>query len=435
MSAKIKAVTAGSPCDGKIQPGETLISIDGAEIVDVLDYMYHGSEKKLLLQIEGPDGRMRKVKIKKERYEDMGLDFESYLMDEKRHCANKCIFCFIDQLPKGMRETLYFKDDDARMSLLRGNYITLTNLSESEIERIIRLKISPVNISVHTTNPKLRVEMMKNPRAEEVLPLMKRFAKAGIKMNCQIVLCNGINDGEEMRKTIRDLMELYPAVESLSVVPVGITRYRDGLYPLQPFEQDDFKRALTIIVEEGDRCKEQIDARFVYPGDEFFLGAKMDIPSAEFYDEFPQLENGVGMMSLMKDEFNAAFRFLEPSEEVRECTVVTGVAAADYLRELVNRLKEKWPNLKCNVEAVKNEFFGPRITVAGLVTGGDIIKQLAGKVKGKMLIPACMLRYDRDRFLDDVTLEELEEKLSVPVEIVDAGGDTFIEALLGKGVI
>lgn len=433
MAAKVTGVAPGSPADGLIRAGDTLLRIGGEEICDVLDYMYHGAGEELEVELLRGEKNLS-VRIKKECYEDLGLEFASYLMDEQKNCRNKCIFCFIDQLPKGLRETLYFKDDDARMSLLRGNYITLTNLSESEIERIIRLRISPINISVHTVDPELRVQMMKNKRAGEVLPLMRRFAEAGITMNCQVVLCRGINDGEKLRETIETLAGLHPAVQSLSVVPVGLTRYREGLYPLRPFDRESAGAVLDLINGAGDRLEREIGVRFVYPGDEFFIKAGRNFPDYDYYDDFPQIENGVGMVTLMRDEFEATLQFVERSDEPRSVTLVTGVAAAPYLEEMLAKLRALRPNLKAELVAVENRFFGPEITVAGLLVGRDVIDALRGKKIKRLLLPTVMLRYENDMFLDNVTVEQLAQELDTEVELLDPGGENFISAVLGEEI-
>ncbi|MDP4153318.1 MAG: DUF512 domain-containing protein [Bacillota bacterium] len=430
MAVLITGVDKGGAAEGHASAGETLVAINGMEIEDVLDYMYQSANKKIELTIRGKDGE-RKEKIKKEEYEDLGLQFATYLMDKQRHCSNKCIFCFIDQLPKGMRETLYFKDDDARMSFLMGNYITLTNLSEKDIQKIIHLKISPINISVQTTNPELRVFMMKNPNAANGFAIMRRFADANIEMNCQVVVCKGVNDGAELDKTLNDLISLYPKVNSISVVPVGITKYRDGLYPLKMIEKDDAVKIIEQVEKIAGNAKKTHDSRIVFLADEFFLRAKMPIPEPEYYEDYPQIENGVGLMASMKEEFDMLIRDLPQVMHKRKVTMLTGVASYPFIKSLLDELKKKCHTLSGTVYAVENEFFGKTVDVSGLVVGRDLIKCLETADLGdEILIPAQMLRYDRERFLDDVTVKEIEERFKRPVRPIENTGEAFISAVL-----
>lgn len=431
MSVIIDAVQEGSPAyKAKIMAGETLVSIDGNEIIDVLDYRFYQNNKRLSLLLVDFNGKQKKVKIKKDEYEELGLLFSSYLMDSKRSCRNKCIFCFIDQLPKGLRESLYFKDDDSRLSFLFGNYITLTNITEHEIERIIRMHISPINISVHTTNPELRVKMMNNKNAGDALGILNRFNEAGIKMNSQLVLCPDINDKEELRRSLDDLTSL-ENMECIAAVPVGITKYREGLTDIRSFEKADAITTLEIIDEYAHKCMEKYGERRVYASDEFYLIADKEIPESKFYGDFLQLENGVGLWSLLLSEAQDAISDIEPFSEQRHISIATGVAAAPLIRKIVSLCQEKLLGLKCDVYAIKNNFFGEKITVAGLVTATDIYEQLNGKTLGsKLLIPSCMLRNEGDMFLDSVTVEELSDRLGVDIEPVDNDGYALVDTIL-----
>jgi len=425
MAVIVKSVEKHSPAHkAGIKSGDTLLSLNGNEILDVLDYRFYQSEEKIRIKFLNSKGKEKEKTIKKRESDEIGLLFDTYLMDKQRSCKNKCVFCFIDQLPKGMRDSLYFKDDDSRLSFLFGNYITLTNITEHEVERIIKMHISPVNISVHTTNPELRVKMMKNPRAGEVLSIMKRLDEAGIAMNCQLVLCPGYNDGDELRRSLNDLTAM-PSVQSIAAVPVGLSKHREGLEKLQKFEKETAEAVLDIMDEYRESGR-------VFAADEFFLMADRPIPDCEYYGDFLQLENGVGMWALMLRDSREAIDEISPPETERDLTVVTGVSAYPLLRNIVDTAERKWHNLKCRVYKVENDFFGHDITVAGLITGGDIIKQLKGKdLGGELLIPDVMLRHENDRFLDDVTVEELSRELSVPVTVVSADGQGLIEALKG----
>lgn len=436
MSVMISGVEKGSLAKkAGILPGEELVSINGNEILDVLDYRFYMTEERLSVLIRDRDGKPRKISIRKDEYDDIGLEFETYLMDKQQSCRNQCIFCFIDQMPPGMRESLYFKDDDARMSFLFGNYITLTNLTDRDVERIIKMHISPVNISVHTTNPELRCKMMKNRFAGESLRHMYRLAQAGIGINCQLVLCPGINDGEELKKSLEDLENLYPSVQSIACVPVGLTDYREGLYPLEPYTPQSAAEVIRVIDEFSDRTQAEHGVRLCYPADEFFLTAGIPIPDGEYYGDFNQLENGVGMLATMRDEFAAALKLVEdePCKD-RKISIATGVAASDFIRGLVDEAGKKWHNLDCTVYAVKNDFFGHKITVTGLLTGRDLIAQLKDRDLGEtLLLSSSMLRQNTDVFLDDVTVPELEKALGVRVRVTENDGYDFLDALLGVG--
>lgn len=433
MAVSIIGVEEGSPAQRTgMRPGDRLISVNGHTITDVLDYQFYTLEQKLRLKIER-GGRMRTILVRKEEYEDLGLQFETYLMDQQRSCRNRCVFCFIDQLPKGMRESLYFKDDDARLSFLFGNYITLTNIQEEEIRRIIQMRISPVNVSVHTTNPALRVKMMGNRFAGEVLRYLKMLAEGGISLNCQLVLCPGYNDGEELARSMRDLAALRPAVKSVCMVPVGLTRFREGLAPLEPFCEETAGAVIDLAEAFGEQCRKAFGTRLFYPADEFYLKAKRPIPPASFYEEFAQLENGVGMLALLDEQFHEALKDARGElTKSRTITIVTGKAAAPFITSLIDEAGKRWHNLKVQVIAIENEFFGPNITVSGLITGQDIKKQLAGRSLGEeVLLPSNMLRREGDLFLDNVSLSELEEALGVPVTPVDNDGAELLHAVLG----
>lgn len=436
MAVLISGVEKGSPAArAGISPGETLLTIGGNEIVDVLDYRFYMMDAFLSLRLLDGAGREREVLVKKGEYDDLGLLFDSYLMDKQRSCRNKCVFCFIDQMPPGMRETLYFKDDDARMSFLYGNYITLTNLSEHDIERTIRMKISPINISVHTTNPDLRAKMMNNRFAGEALGIMKRFADAGISLNAQLVLCPGLNDGAELERSLRDLSTLIPSLKTVSCVPVGLTKYRDGLFPLRPYTPEEAGAAIDMIDAFGDEQQKKTGDRLFYAADEFYILAGRPIPPAAFYGDFNQLENGVGMLALQKQQFHEALGDFDADSVRRALTIATGVAAAPFLQALVDEARKKWHNLECGIIPVRNDFFGENITVAGLVTGTDLMAQLRGRELGRaLLIPDVMLKFHEDVFLDDVTVEQVEQALGVPVVTVQADdGYELLSAILENG--
>ncbi|MBQ7935456.1 MAG: DUF512 domain-containing protein, partial [Clostridia bacterium] len=371
--------------------------------------------------------------IEKESEEPLGLDFEDYLMDRQRSCKNKCIFCFIDQLPKGLRETLYFKDDDARLSFLMGNYITLTNLSEEDLARIIEMRISPINISVHTTDPELRVRMMANPNAAKINEILKRFYEAGIEMNCQIVLCKGVNDGIHLEKSLRDLAALFPMVRSTSVVPVGISDHREGLYPLVPFEKEDALAVVDLIEGIGKEQRAKNGVSGCYASDEFYVLADLPVPSEEDYDGYPQIENGVGLMRSLQVELEEALACEEGDDHPYEVGIVTGVLAADYMRTLLERIKGKFSGLRFEIYPIVNHFFGEKITVSGLVTGTDIVDQLKSReLPARLLIPSSMLRAEQDLFLDSMSMEEVSAMLNRPIEISMNDGQNLLDRILGR---
>lgn len=433
MSVVISSVTQGSPADkAGLHGGDTLISINDNEIVDVLDYRFYQDVTRPVLKYIDESGKIKKAKIKKREYDELGLEFETYLMDKQHSCRNKCVFCFIDQLPPGMRESLYFKDDDSRLSFLFGNYITLTNISEHEIERIIKMHISPINVSVHTTNPELRVKMMKNKNAGKVLSIIDRFNAAGIKLNCQLVLCPGYNDGVELERSLKDLCALENA-ECIAAVPVGVTAYRDGLEELESFNKETAGAVIDIIDRFGDFCEKKYGDRRVYAADEFYILAERGMPSAEYYGDFLQLENGVGMWALMKKEVEDALTDTEATSGApRKVSLATGEAAYPLIASVAKLCEEKRAGLECNVYAIKNEFFGGKITVSGLVTATDIIKQIGDKDLGdELLIPATMLRSEGDMFLDSITLTELSERLNIKITPVANDGYELTEAIIG----
>lgn len=433
MAVVIKGVERGSFAEkAGIRPGETLCELNGNEIIDVLDYRFYQNETVLSVKVQSTDGTVRLVTVKKPEYDELGLEFETYLMDKQHSCKNKCIFCFIDQLPKGMRESLYFKDDDSRMSFLFGNYITLTNLTEHEIERIIKLHISPVNVSVHTTDPDLRVKMMGNRFAGEALNSLWRFCEAGIDVNCQLVLVPGYNDGTALEKSLTDLIK-YSSIKSIACVPVGLTGHRDGLCHLEPFDQQTASGVVDITTKFGDETLKIYGERRVFAADEFYLLSKRPMPDSTFYGDFLQLENGVGMWAMLENECEEAIDDFEPPKVQRKITLATGEAAFPLMRNIVDKVTKKWHNLECEVIPVKNNFFGGKITVTGLLTGTDIIEQLKGKVLGdELLISSSMLRHERDMFLDSVTVKDVEETLNVKIRVVDSDGWALMSALLGE---
>lgn len=430
MAVVIGGVVPHSPAAKKhIAAGDTLLSVNGHDIADVLDYRFYLTEPRLRLRLLTPRGE-RTVRLRADQSGDIGLTFDTYLMDKQRSCRNKCIFCFIDQLPPGLRESLYFKDDDSRLSFLFGNYITLTNLTEREVQRIIDMHISPVNISVHTTDPDLRCRMMNNRFAGEALRHLYRLAQAGVALNCQLVLCSGWNDGEQLTRSMADLAAL-PSVRSVAAVPVGVTRYREGLTPLRPFTAEEAARVIDQMEQVGDRLLRERGERVFYPSDEFYLTAGRPMPPAAFYGEFAQLENGVGMMALMEEQFDDALAAAEPPSVPRRVVVATGVLAAPFLRGLAARAMARFPALQVEVRAIINRFFGETITVAGLITGGDLMEQLRGATADAVVIPRCMLRQEGDLFLDDVSLAELQAAVPSPVLVTDGGGEDFLGILLG----
>lgn len=421
-----------------ILTGDILTAINGNEIADVLDYRFYLAEATIELSLTR-NGTPFTVTIKKGTYDDIGLVFETPLMDKKQCCANRCIFCFIDQLPKGLRPSLYFKDDDARLSFLHGNYITLTNLRDKDIDRIIKMHISPVNVSVHTTNPQLRCDMMKNRRAGEVLSYLDRLAAAGIRLCGQIVLCRGINDGAELDRTMRDLKKLAPHMSSVSIVPAGLTRYREGLYPLTPFTKEECRAVIEQVNRFGDACLDELGYRMFCVADEFYLKAELPLPEEAYYGDYEQIENGVGMLrSLMAEfatELDYLFDLVDDTAEFgpRHVSLATGKAAAPTMRYLASLLEKRLSGIRISVYEIENRFFGKEITVAGLLTGKDMAEQLTGKPLGdELLIPATTLRAEGDLFLCGMTPHELSLQLGVPITPVKGEGAALLAALVGK---
>ncbi|MGM9635824.1 MAG: DUF512 domain-containing protein [Candidatus Avispirillum sp.] len=417
-----------------IMPGDVLLSVNGHEICDVLDYRFYLAEREIILSLRRR-GEPFSVLIRKKEYDDIGLEFATPLMDKKHTCENKCIFCFIDQNPPGMRSSIYFKDDDSRLSFLHGNYITLTNLKPSDIQRIINMHISPVNVSVHTTNPELRVKMMKNKHSGEVLSYLRTLADAGIKLRAQIVLCRGINDGEELMRTMRDLSEYYPQMDSVSVVPAGLTAYREKLYPLEPFTPAECAEVIRQVTGFGDECVKKFGERIFYASDEFYVKSGTPLPDFEFWGDFSQLENGVGMLSSFEHEFMSMLSMLdgEDFKVRREVSVATGEAAYGLISELCGTLSERCPGLKIHVYAVKNNFFGGEVTVTGLLTGRDIAEQLRDKPLGEeLLLSRNVLRSEGDLFLCGMTPEALSKALGVPLVFNENDGAEFLMRLLGR---
>ncbi len=431
---KIRSVQPGSIAwEMGIEPGDRLLSVDGQEIEDVFDYRYYIEEEEILLLIEKPDGEQWELEIEKETYEDLGLEFEQGLMDEYRSCRNKCIFCFIDQMPPGMRDTLYFKDDDSRLSFLQGNYVTLTNMSEHDIRRIIRFHLEPINISFQTMNPELRCRMLHNRFAGEALKKVDMLYEAGIEMNGQIVLCKGFNDGEELDRSIRELTRYLPCLRSVSVVPVGLTRFREGLEPLEPFTGEEARQVLELIHGWQERLYPEHGLHFIHASDEWYILAGEELPEEESYDGYLQLENGVGMLRLLLNEFAEALDEEEGDREERRLSLATGLLAAPYLERMAEQLREKFPRTEVMVCPVKNEFFGEQITVSGLITGQDLVKQLSGKdLAERLLLPCNMLRAEEDVFLDDFTVSQVQSALQVPLNIVKSSGQDLLDAILGR---
>ncbi|MGN0380274.1 MAG: DUF512 domain-containing protein [Suilimivivens sp.] len=437
----IKEVREGSIAkELEIAPGDRLLAINDQEIEDVFDYQYYVEDEYIEILIEKPDGEQWLLEVDKDEDEDLGIVFENGLMDDYRSCHNKCIFCFIDQMPKGMRETLYFKDDDSRLSFLQGNYVTLTNMSDHDVDKIIKYHLSPINISFQTMNPSLRCMMLNNRFAGEALEKVNRLYQAGITMNGQIVLCKGINDGKELEYSISRLMEYLPVLESVSVVPVGLSKYREGLYPLQPFTSDDASEVLTLIHGFQKECMKKFGTHFIHASDEWYVLAGQELPSEENYDGYLQLENGVGMLRLLINEFEDAIMQLQQKIEQNpdpfikvtgEISMVTGRLAYPYINQMAERLMKIVEGIRIHVYEIKNEFFGEMITVSGLLTGQDIIRQLRGKPLGKrLLLPGNLLRSGEEVLLDDVTVSDLEKALQVKIDIVKSSGYDFVETVL-----
>ncbi len=428
---RIAAVEPGSIAEElELESGDLVLTINGQELEDVFDYRYQVDSPSVLMVVQKADGEEWELDIEND-YQDLGIIFENSLMSGYRSCSNKCIFCFIDQMPPGMRDTLYFKDDDSRLSFLQGNYITLTNMQDKDIDRIIRFHLSPINISVHTTDPVLRCKMLNNRFAGRALKMMDKLYQAGTPMNGQIVLCKGVNDGEQLERSIADLAGYIPAMESLSVVPVGLTKFREGLYPLEPFTRAEAERVIRQIESWQKKLYQEQGTHFVHASDEFYLLAGQEMPEEDRYDGYVQLENGVGMLRLLEEEVREDLKGRCDDGQTEELSVATGYLPAGHLERLIRLVTERFPGRKIHLYPVANHFFGEQITVAGLLTGQDIIGQLKGKELGtRLLLPACMFRSGEEVFLDDLTRTDVENALQVPVDIVKSSGHDLVEALL-----
>lgn len=431
-NTEISYVEPGSFAESAgLSKGDKIAKIGGHEIHDILEYRYLISEPEVTLEVIKKDGTLEIITIEND-YEDLGIEFSVSLIAEAKSCKNKCIFCFIDQLPKGMRETVYFKDDDTRLSFLQGNYVTLTNVSDEEISRIIAMHISPINISVHTTNPDLRVKMLKNPNAAKIFDTMKLFAAHGICMNCQIVLCPGYNDKAELDRTIQDMASLYPYVLSCSVVPVGLTKCREGLCDLTPFDEKSSLDTVRQIEKYQKQFRKDFGINLVYASDEFYINAHLEIPKSSEYDGFPQIENGVGLIASMQEEFDEAIKLVKRKEYNRNVAVATGEIAYEFINTLADRLMSVCNGLKITVFPIKNNFFGGGVNVTGLVTGSDILREIPDASDfDELFISECMLRDGEDIFLDDITLPALSEKLGIKITPTPNDGYAFIENILG----
>ena len=434
QARRIKSVLPGSIGEElELQPGDCILSINGQEVEDVLDYRYLMQNEDLDMVVLKKDGDEVEWEFDKDYYEDLGIEFENGLMSDYRSCTNNCVFCFIDQMPPGMRETLYFKDDDARLSFLQGNYVTLTNMKDHDFDRIVKYRLSPINVSVHATNPELRVKMLHNRFAGDIMEKLGRLKDAGIEMNAQIVLCKGLNDGDELRRSLDDLASLHPELASVSVVPVGLTKYREGLYPLEPLTKEDAENAIDIIED----CQNKVFARygdhFVHASDELYLLAGRELPEEDRYDGYIQLENGVGMLRLLLEE--CAFALEEAEGDSREfaCSIAAGRLAGPFIEKIAGQVRQKFPNVRVNVYPITNNFFGEGVTVSGLITGGDLIAQLKGRELGEcLLLPANMFRANEEVLLDDLTRSDVENALQVPVNIVKSDGQALVAAMTGE---
>ena len=433
---KIRAVLPRSIAEElELEPGDVLLAVNDHEIEDVFDYHYYTNEEYLTVLVRKPDGEEWELEIEKEFEEDLGIEFESSLMDDYRSCRNHCIFCFIDQMPPGMRETLYFKDDDSRLSFLQGNYVTLTNMSDHDIDRIIHYHLGPINISFQTTNPDLRCKMLHNRFAGDVFPKIRRLADAGIELNGQIVLCRDINDGAELERSISDMTSYLPALRSVSVVPVGLSKYREGLYPLKPFDSQSAGEVIDLIESWQKKIYPQYGVHFVHASDEWYLLAGRPLPEEERYDGYLQLENGVGMLRLLKEEVEETLAEVKPDGETpkRRVSIATGRLAGPFLKELGKRIETVHQNVTLQIFEIRNDFFGEAITVSGLITGQDLIAQLKDQDLGdELLLPTNMIRSGERVFLDDLTIEDAEEALGIPIRIVESGGRDLVCAVTGE---
>jgi putative radical SAM enzyme (TIGR03279 family) len=436
---KVYDVLPGSIAEeAGIVKGDCILAINGEKISDIFDYKFLTTVEDLVLEVQEQDGEILEVEIEKDEYEDLGIEFDDELLDEIKCCKNKCIFCFMDQLPKNMRNTLYLKDDDIRLSFLMGNYVTLTNINDEDINRVIRYRMSPINVSVHTTNPELRVKMLNNKYAGDILDKIKRITESGIQVNCQIVLCKDINDKKELDRTISDLAVFFPALSSISIVPVGITKYRDALQQLVPFNKETSRDVILQVSEWQEKLYKSYQSRIVYLADEFYVMADMAIPEYAHYEDFPQIENGVGLIAQFKYEFDEyietaikSLRSRTDTETPRVLSIATGVSPYKYIKGMAEKLESLFPKLKINVIEIKNNFFGENVTVTGLLTGRDIAEQLTGKSLGdRLLICRCMLKSGEELFLDDYTVKMLQDKLNIELTIVENSGKDFIDKIL-----
>lgn len=429
----IQAIEPGSIAEEmELMPGDTVLAVNGQEIEDVFDYQYLINDEFIEMLVKTADGEELILEIEKDYNEDLGITFDSSLMDDYKSCSNKCIFCFIDQLPKGMRETMYFKDDDSRLSFLQGNYITMTNMKDDALDRIIRYKLEPINLSVHTTNPELRCMMLHNRFAGKIMQQLQKLYEGGIIMNGQIVLCKNVNDGDELERTIRDLSTFIPNMESVSVVPVGLSAHREGLYPLVPFEQEDAREVIACIERWQRRLYEEYGTHFIHASDEWYLLAGYEMPEEERYDGYLQLENGVGMLRLLMEEFREALDSIPADDRKRHVSIATGRSAGAYIRRLADELCQKFENVTVDVYEIINYFFGERITVSGLMTGQDIIGQLKNQSLGEeLLLPVNVLRSGEQTLLDDITVQDIEKALQIPISIVQSNGQDLVYKLLG----
>lgn len=425
----IEEIAQGSIAEElEIETGDILLSINDSQVKDIIDYKYLVSDEYLLVEIEKANGDIWEYEIEKDFEEDLGIIFTNPLIDRAKSCRNKCIFCFIDQLPPNMRETLYFKDDDSRLSFLQGNFITLTNMSEEEIDRIIKYRLSPINISVHTTNPNLRVHMLKNKNAGKIFPILKKFHEAKLDINCQIVLVPGVNDGEELNKTLLDLSSLYPSVESVAVVPVGITKYRERLEKLTPYDKHLSEELLDYIFKMQDKFLNELGTRFIFPSDEFFALCKKETPAYDEYEGFPQLENGVGLMKSFEHDIRVQLKELEDNMILdKKYIIATGTLAYDFMKKMSKEIMDKYRGLELEVVPIVNNFFGEKITVSGLITGFDLISQLKGKKSHGIIIPRTMMKSDEEIFLDNISLEEVEKELKTKIMVSKVEGKNFVD--------
>ena len=415
----------------ELVPGDILLTVNGQPVEDIFDYRYLMNEEFVVLEVEKANGEIWELEVEKEYEEDLGITFEKDLMDDYRSCSNHCIFCFIDQMPPGMRDTLYFKDDDSRLSFIQGNYVTLTNMSDHDIDRIIRYHLEPINISIQTMNPELRCKMLHNRFAGDALMKLQKLYDAGITMNGQIVLCKGVNDGKELDDSIRKMSAYAPVLQSVSVVPVGLTKFREGLYPMEQFQKEDALEVLEIIHSWQKKMMDQYGIHFIHASDEWYILAGKDLPMEESYDGYLQLENGVGMLRLLGEEVKEAVAGRAGDDRRIKAVSATGALAAPFIKKYMEMIHEKFPNVDVDVISIRNEFFGETITVSGLITGQDLIRQLSGRDLGeKLLLPCNMLKNEEDIFLDDISVEELSRKLNVEIVVVDESGEDFVSAVL-----